>query len=102
MAKTFNPCATLILRVHFKKGDLMPEQDGDRLGTEDGARKLAIDMAFRVLIDNASASDPTLSDRLADTVDKYIAQLDPHSELEALFAAQAKANIAALVRPVSN
>ena len=77
----------------------MAEQNHDRFGTAEGARKLAIDIALRVLIDHASASDPNLRDRLMAFVDAYNAQLEPRSELEDDFAARAKANMAALVRP---
>jgi len=75
------------------------KQDDDRFGTAEGARKLAIDIALRALIDHASASDPSLRDRLVAMVDAYNAQLEPRSELEDDFAVRAKANMAALVRP---
>lgn len=77
----------------------MAKQDPDRFGTAEGARKLAIDIVLRALIDHASASDPTLRDRLVAMVDAYNAQLEPRSELENDFAARAKANMAAFVRP---
>jgi hypothetical protein len=77
----------------------MAEQNHDRFGTAEGARKLAIDIALRALIDHASASDPSLRDRLVAMVDAYTAELEPHSNLEDDFATRAKANMAALIQP---
>jgi hypothetical protein len=81
------------------KDGKVAEQNDDRFGTAEGGRKLAIDIALRVLIEHASASDPRLRDRLMGLVDAYIAQLEPRSELEDDFATRAKANMAALLQP---
>lgn len=53
----------------------MSKQNERGFGTAEGARKLAIDIALRALIDHESASDPDLKDRPVAMVGAYTAQL---------------------------
>lgn len=65
-----------------------------------GARKLAVDTVLRALIDHASASDPTLRDRLVSTVEAYLAAL-PDLDPERDFAKWARSYIEGLARPTA-
>lgn len=79
----------------------MDEGTPDRFGVAAGARKLAVDTALKALIDHASATDPTLRDRLVATVEAYLATL-PDSEPERDFAKWARNYIEGLARPASD
>ena len=64
-----------------------------------GPRLLAIEVAIRVLIEQASLNDPTLRDRVKESADAYLATIPTVSELEREFVERARACIASIVRP---
>lgn len=77
------------------------DEKTDTVEVAEGARKLAIDIAIRALIEHASATDPDLRHRILQTIETYITGLEPQSELENDFAERARANAQSLIRPAS-
>ncbi|MCX8282468.1 hypothetical protein OSJ77_19950 [Phyllobacterium sp. 0TCS1.6C] len=77
----------------------MDDRKPDRFGVDNGARKLAIDIAIRALIEHAGATDSDFRRRILAAVETYLAALDPQSELENDFAERAKAHVGSLIRP---
>ncbi len=75
----------------------MDDANPDPFGVAAGARKFAIDTVLKALIEHASATDPTLRDRIVATAEAYLETL-PDSELEQDFAEKARAQIDAFVK----
>jgi hypothetical protein len=80
----------------------MVMEDRDRFGVAEGARKLAVDIVIRALVEHASASDPGLRDRIVARVDDFIESIGSQSELEDEFAERARSCASALVRPLTS
>lgn len=76
----------------------MDVNNPDPFGVAAGARKLAIDIVLKALIEHASASDPAIKDRIVATAEAYLGVL-PDSELEKDFVKRARAYIQSFVGP---
>ena len=63
----------------------------DPHGVALGARLLAIEATLRTLVEQASASEPGVRDRVRGTVEHYLSGLEQNSELERDFAHRARA-----------
>lgn len=78
----------------------MDQDDADKFGVAQGARKLAIDTVLKALIDHAAFSDSRFKSQVVASIEAYLSAL-PDSELEQDFAKRARAYIDALVRPTA-
>lgn len=76
----------------------MPDNEQpDKYGTAEGARRLALETVVRALVDHASLADPGFRERAMARVEDYIARLDPQSELQLDFAERARWSAAVLL-----
>lgn len=64
-----------------------------------GPRLLAIETALRALVDQASATDPALRDRIRSAAEAYLATIPRASELEREFAERSRGFVESIVRP---
>lgn len=74
------------------------DTDQDPFGVAAGARKLAVDIVLKALIEHASETDPALRGRIVATLEAYLKTL-PDSDLEQDFAEKARAQISAFFKP---
>lgn len=79
--------------------DMTEEDEKDRADLIQAAQDLALKTVLRALVDQASAADPGLRDRLTETVEARIARLDSQSEQSEAFAEWTRTAIAHLIRP---
>lgn len=71
----------------------------DKYGTAEGARRLALVTVIRALVDHASQADPGFRERAVTGIEDYIARLDSRSELQLDFAERARGFAALLLKP---
>ncbi len=63
-----------------------------------GPRLLAIEVAIRTLIEQASSTDPALRDRITAAAEAYLATIPPITELEREFINRTRGFTASIMR----
>jgi hypothetical protein len=73
--------------------------DGERRELADSAQRAAARSVLRALVDQASAADPGLRDRITADIEAYLERLAPQSETDRYFADRARESMALLLHP---
>jgi hypothetical protein len=72
--------------------------DEERRELADSAQRAAVRSVLRALVDQASAADPGLRDRITADIEAYLERLAPQSETDRYFADRARESVALLLQ----
>jgi hypothetical protein len=79
--------------------DVSEEDEQDRADGASAGERLALKVVVRALVEHASASDPSFRESIAETIEAFIAKLDPRSDQAEAVAEFARSSLTGLVSP---